>query len=181
MNAFKAIKKRLLSYSKSDWVIDDYPIWTWRNPNAGDASCTYGAGIVNWSTMVGFGATTTEAIEDLRKLFQLYKDNCDGLPRPGIKVPLRFASTEQIDKYEDIAVDFFRRVLEMDYYDGFYSDGSILAYFETPDNEQEAKQMREEIIRRTLILYRIDINGIYDEPLYRIFDQIRKKQANIGS
>ena len=146
MNALMVTTKRLLSYLKTDWDLDDYPIRTWRNPNAGEVSVAYGAGIINWPTMVGHGETTTKAIEDLSERFQLYKDSCDGLPRPGTKVPLQFASTEYIDKYEDIAVDFFKRVLEMDYYEGFYSDDSMLAYFEPPD-EEGAKQMREEIIR----------------------------------
>ena len=181
MNAFKAMMKRLLSYSKSDWDLDDYPIRTWRNPNAAEANVAYGAGIVNWSGMVGFGKTTTEAVEDLTKGFQLYKDNCDGLPRPGTKVPLRFASTEQIDKYEDIAVDFLRRVLGMDYHEGFYSDQSTLAYFGPPDDEEQAKQMREQIIKRTLLLYGVDIACTYDEPLYRVFEQIRNKTARTGN
>jgi hypothetical protein len=180
MNTYKSIIKRLFSYLKSNWDFDDYPIRTWSNPNAKQASVAFGAGIINWSTMVGHGETTAQAIEDLRVQFRLYRDNNDSLPRPGTNVPLKFASTEQIDKYEDIAVDFFKRALNMDYYDGFYSDGSILEYF-SPPNDEGAKQMRKEIIRRTLLFYNIDITDDYDEPLYRIFEHIRKRRERAGS
>jgi hypothetical protein len=115
MNTYKSIIKRLFSYLKSDWDFEDYPIETWSNPKAKQASDAFGARIINWSIMVGHGETTVQAIEDLRVQFRLFRDNNDSLPRPGIKVPLKFASTEQIDKYEDIAVDFFKRVLNINY------------------------------------------------------------------
>lgn len=177
MESIKTIIKRLLSYLKFDWGIDDYPVRTWTNPNAGQADITFAAGIINWSTMVGHGATREEAIDNLKEHFRMYKENGNDLPRPGTKVPIKYASTEQIDKYEDVAIDYFSRVLGMDYHNGFYSDGSILAYFHPFDNEDKAEKMRNKIVSRTLQFYNVDITDIYDEPLYIIFEKIKKQSV----
>ena len=178
MDTLKAIAKQLKSYFKTDWEFDNYPTKTWKNPNAGENNIAFGAGIINWPTMVGHGESPEKALSSLKDNFKLYKDNNDDLPRPGTKVPLKFASTNQIDKYEKTAVDYFERILKMDYYEGFYSDGSILAYFEPYDNDEEANKMKKEIIERTLLIYDIDITDIYDEPLWKIFERIENKNKN---
>lgn len=172
MNFIKTIVKRIFSYAKTTWDFENYPIRTWINPNAGEPKVAYGAGIINWSTMVGHGETREKAIEALKEHFRLYSESNDYLPRPGTKVPLKFAPSEEIDKYEDIAVDFFQKVLGMDYYDGFYSDGSCLQYFEPPDNEEKAKNVRDSITRKTLEYFNVDISQTYDEPLYKVLKRI---------
>jgi hypothetical protein len=159
----KAIIKRLKSYFKKEWNFEDYPIRTWKNPNAGEINVNYGAGIVNWSMMVGHGETPDLAKKALSDSFKLYKENNENLPRPGCKVPIQFASTEEIDKYEKTAIDFFEKVLELDYYDGFYSDGSCFACMEPYDSDEKAKKFREEVINRTLLHYNTDISDVYDE------------------
>ena len=176
MDTIKALIKRLKSYFKKEWNFDDYPTKTWENPNAGNDKVAYGAGIVYWSGMVGHGETPKKALIALNDSFKLYTENNDDLPRPGTKVPFKFASTENIDKYEKTAVDFFKEVLNMDYYGGFYSDGSILALFEPYDNDEVAKEMKKAIIKRTLLLYGVDITDIYDEPLWKIFEMIEKEK-----
>ncbi len=170
--------KRLKSHFKKDWEFDDYPKKTWKNPNAGVKNVAFGAGIINWSTMVGHGETPEKALSALKENFKLYKDNNDDLPRPGKKVPLKFASTDQINKYEKTAVDFFEKILKIDYYEGFYSDGSILAHFEPYDNDEQVSKMKEEIIKRTLLIYDVDITDIYNEPLWKIFERIENKNNN---
>ena len=182
MKTIKAFIKRIKSYSKKDWNFNDYPIETWKNPNAGEDKVAFGAAIINWSGLVGHGETSEKALVALNESFKLYKENNDELPRPGTKVPFKFASTENIDKYENIAVDFFKEVLNMDYFGGFYSDGSILAFFEPyGDDEIMNKKMKEEIIKRTLSLYNVDITDIYDEPLWRIFERIETKKDENAS
>jgi len=170
--------KLLLSYSKKTWDFADYPVKTWKNKNAGEENVKYGAGIIRWAVMVGHGATSEEAIKELERSFHTYRDNNSDLPRPGTNVPLKFATTEQIDKYEEIAVDFFKRVLQMNYYDGFYSDFSCLPYFDLEplsDIEHNTK-MKDEVISRTLLLYHVDITEIYEEPLWKIFATIKEKR-----
>jgi hypothetical protein len=176
MNEIKAIIKQIKSYFKADWDFDDYPTETWEILNAGENEARYGAGIINWAMMVERGETPEKALAALKDDFTLYKNNNNQLPRPGTKVPIKFASTGNIEKYEKTAADFFEKVLNTDYYDGFYSDGSILAYFEPGNDEEKARRMREEIIRKILVLYNVDISYIYDEPLWRIFERIDNKK-----
>jgi hypothetical protein len=174
MDKIKALIKQIKSYSKKSWIFEDYPIKIWKNSNASDDKVAYGAGIINWILMVGHGKTPEKALTALKDSFKLYKDNNDDLPRPGTKVPIKFVSTDNIDKDEETAVDFFRNILDMDYYGGFFSDGSTLANFELSDNDEVVKKIREEIIKKTLSLYNVDIEDIYDEPLWNILEKIEK-------
>jgi hypothetical protein len=178
MYFFRTKIKWLLSFIKSNWNFDDYPIRTWKNPNAGVAKVAYGAGIINWSLMVGHGETYGKAVENLKKDFELYKKRNPSVPRPGTYVPIKYASTKQIDKYKDIAIDFFNKVLEQDYSKGFYSDEACLWPIGGPDKEK-AKKVKAEIINRTLRIYGVDITEIYDNPLYQIFEVIKQKQADL--
>jgi hypothetical protein len=178
MDTFKPLIKRLKSYFKTDWEFADYPTKTWTNPNAGEEKIAFGAGIINWSGIVGHGNSPDRALIDLEESFQLYKDNNSNLPRPGTKVPLKFASSDQIARYEKIAVDFFSKGLDLDYFEGFYSDQSILSYFEPWDNVETIEEARNEIIKRTLHFYNVDITDIYNEPLWRILEKIEKEKNN---
>ncbi len=174
MDTIKTYIKLIKSYSKTVWNFEDYPTKTWKNPNAGEDKVDYVAGIINWTMMVGHGETAEKALTALKDSFKLYKDNNDYLPRPGTKVPLKFAPTDNIDKYEKIAVDYFKRVLNMDYYEGFYSDGSVLEFLR--DNDTDSEKMRQEIIKRTFLIYNVDISDIYDETLWKIFERIINKK-----
>ena len=178
MDTFKVLIKRLKSYSKTDWGFSDYPNKTWTNPNAGEEKIAFGAGIINWSGIVGHGNSPVKALIALEESFKLYKDNNRDLPRPGTRVPLKFASNEQIGKHEKIAVDFFSKVLDLDYYDGFYSDQSILSNVEPWDNVEQIDEVKNEIIKRTLLFYNVDITDIYNEPLWIILEKIGKEKIN---
>jgi hypothetical protein len=172
MTSIQVIVKWLRSFTKSKWVFDDYPIRVWKNPNAGEAKVAFGAAIINWSLMVGHGVSEVKAIESLKDRFNLYRANNPRLPRPGSAVPIRYATTEKIDQYRENAADFFKRILDQDYDKGFYSDESALWPIEGPDPER-GKQVKAKIIKRTLMIYGVDISETYDEPLYKIFEQIK--------
>jgi hypothetical protein len=174
LNRLNLLIKLVLSYtkSKSKWDFNDYPIRTWKNPNAGEKKVAFGAGIMNWSLMVGHGETPEKAVQALKERFRLYRNNNPLIPRPGSYVPIKYASTEKINKYRDIAAEFFQKVLNLDYNQGFYSDDATLWPFEGPD-EQRAKVVKEGIIMRTKAIFGVDISDIYDQPLYKIFERIR--------
>ena len=174
MDSIKAIIKRLKSYSKTEWEFSDYPTKTWINNNAAEENIAFGAGIINWAGFVGHGSSPDKALIALEESFKLFKDNNNVLPRPGTIVPLKFASSDQINKYENIAVDFFNKVLDLDYYEGFYSDQSNLSDFESWENLEKSEHMRNEIIKRTLAYYNVDITENYNEPLWMILDRIEK-------
>ena len=62
--------------------------------------------------MTGLGDTKKEAYEDLKRNFKSYLEH-DKAPRPGTSVPLTFADTSQIDHLEDVAADFFEKILNL--------------------------------------------------------------------
>ncbi len=165
LNQVKANYKYLASFFKSDWAFKDYPIKTWRNPNATQEEIQYGAMFTNWHGLVAHGKTSKEAIGILKQRFIEFKEN-NTLPRPGTKVPLQFASTDKITTLEDIAVDFFDKIIEMNYYDCFISDRSCLWDFGL-DNEETLKKIKDE--------YGIEPSG--DLILVDIFEEIRTKST----
>ena len=48
MKQLKAKIKYLKSFLKSDWSFNDYPLETWKNPNAEQKDLEYGAKFTNW-------------------------------------------------------------------------------------------------------------------------------------
>jgi len=176
MNTLKIIVKRLKSYTKSSWGFEDYPVKVWKNPNAGEENISFGAGIIGWPIMIGFGNNPEEALTALKENFRQYKENNNDLPRLGKKVQLEYVLTDQIDKYEEIAVDYFDRVLKKNYYNGFYSDMSSLADFIFTDDNEKIKEIKSNIINKTILLYNVDISDVYEGPLWKIFKMIHNEK-----
>jgi predicted RNase H-like HicB family nuclease len=176
MDKIKVLIKRTASYFKRNWDFEDYPTKTWKNPNARKNNVAYGAGIINWDMMVAHGETSEKALEALRDKFKIHKEKHKNLPRPGKKIQIVFASTEKINKYEKTAVDFFRNILDIDYYSGFFSDLSSLSDFIISFDNEELGKMKEQTVKQILMLYNVDINDIYHEPLWKIFERIETKK-----
>ena len=44
----KALYKYILSFKKDNWVFEDYPLETWKNPNSEQDELKFGAGFTNW-------------------------------------------------------------------------------------------------------------------------------------
>ena len=144
----KSILKYLLSYSKKEWNLDDYPIrFRYTNfsnfklgPNESTLSAKrfipipWSAQIINWPQMQGGGDTKVKAFEDLVKNFNERKENGENFPRPGKGLPIEFASTEKIEKHKHVAVDFFEKILNSDYEAVFISDQSSLWDFVFDDS-----------------------------------------------
>ena len=168
-----ALIKRALSYTKNDWQFEDYPLQTWRNPNARDNKVLFGAGFVNWAGMVGHGETPDAAIVVLRRNFNLFKAN-SALPRPGTIVKLAFAPSENIDRYTDVAEDFLNRIFHMNYNDMFLSDGIALEDFIPRMGEEE---FRQKTIAKIKEVYNVDITEICDRPLWVVLDRIKNPQG----
>ncbi|WP_205504574.1 hypothetical protein [Rufibacter psychrotolerans] len=165
MEKLKATIKYLLSFFKSEWSFEDYPLETWENLNAQQDDIKFGAKFTNWSTFVAHGNTIPEAVEKLRTNLKEYaKEN--PLPRPGSKVPIQFAESARVEQYEEIAVDFFEKIIGINYYDCFISDYSSLADFDL-DNPETLEKIKEE--------YEIDPKG--DLFLADLFEQIKNKAS----
>lgn len=130
--------KYLLSFFKNDWGFQDYPLKTWINSNALQDEKKYGAGFKGWMGLVGRGKNTQEAILHLKENFENYKSNNSSIPRPGTYKEIEFAAHDEVERYEEIAVPFFRDILEMNYYECFISNKSSVLDF--PISEQELKE-----------------------------------------
>jgi hypothetical protein len=169
----KAGAKFLLSFTKSDWQVADYPL-LFRHFEVADTAgrlkeFPWSVQIINWWQIGGFGNTKQEAYADLRKRFAEIKANGKALPRPGTGLPIEFASTDRIRFHDDIADDFFRRVLEMNYRECFISDESTLWDFHSEDSN-------EHLHTKIWDAYRVDVSDIEDGNLVKIFERIENRQ-----
>lgn len=165
MKQFKAIYKYLLSFLKSEWRFEDYPLETWTNPNAEQDDIKFGAKFTNWSVFLAHGSSVNEAIDNLKNNFMEYAKKNE-LPRPGSKVPIQFAETNRIEEYEEIAVDFFEKIIEINFYDCFISDYSTLFEFDK-DDEKTIEKIKAE--------YGVEPGS--DLFLADIFEQIKNKAS----
>jgi hypothetical protein len=91
---------------------------------------------VNWWVVSGNGDTEEEAHNDLQKSFSTTKaeraKSGKKLPRPGTHVEIDFASRERVDAHPELAEDFIRRVLNLDW--AWISDESSLWDFHSCDD-----------------------------------------------
>lgn len=150
---FRAGIKYLLSFTRSDWQLADYPV-RFRHFNVTDTGgrlkqFPWSCQIINWWQVGGFGDTKQQAYAELQEQFAEIKSNGKPLPRPGTGLPIEFASVEHIQFHDDIADDFFRRVLDMNYRDCFISDETTLWDFH--DDESN-----EHLHRKIWAAYRVD-------------------------
>lgn len=165
MNQIKSTIKYLLSFFKLEWKFEDYPLETWTNLNAEQEDIRFGAKFTNWSGLIAHGNSKSEAIENLKNnLMEYSKENT--LPRPGTKVPIEFAESSKIEQYEEIAIDFFERIIGINYYECFISDYSSLYDFQLDD---------EETIEKIKSIYQIEPDS--DLLLVNIFGQIESKSS----
>ncbi|PXY02928.1 hypothetical protein DF185_02205 [Marinifilum breve] len=165
MKQIKAKIKYLLSFFKSEWDFEDYPLETWENLSAEQEDIRFGASFTNWTLFVAHGDSVSNAIENLKKnLIEYRKEN--QLPRPGSIVPIQYTESNKIEIYEEIAIDFFNTIIGINYFDCFISDMSSLSDFEL-DNEETIEKIKTEY-------------GIVPEEdllLADIFEQISNKAS----
>jgi hypothetical protein len=175
MNEVKRIIKYFLSFFRSTWKLNDYPIRV-RHLEATQADADdrlvpvpWEAQIINWWAMFGSGQSVEEALADLRHKFEQFKGSGKKLPRPGTKVAIEFAPTTQIEQYEEMAVHFMEKILGINYYNCFISDESSLWDFPT-------KSSKEEYHQKIALIYGVDVSDIDSGNLVEIFKRIRKQQ-----
>jgi len=171
-NQLLAFWKWCLSFRKTDWCVEDYPIALRKQgPDASDVPLRgrlvpYLASIVNWN-LVGSGETAAEALADLERNFTSQKSHRlkdgESLPRPGTHVPIQFATKERIERHRELADDFIRRVLELEW--AWISDDSSLWDFHT-------EETNEVLVAKTKDIYGVDISDIQSGKLCEIFERI---------
>jgi len=118
--------------------------------------------------MSGSAKSRLGALEELRKNFDRFKATKPGLPRPGTKVPVEFATRERVGKHSDLAKDFVKRVLDLEW--AWISDESSLWDF----HDDETNESLTDKIRR---IYGVDVSDISSGNLADIFDRIQEYRA----
>jgi predicted nucleotide-binding protein (sugar kinase/HSP70/actin superfamily) len=169
------VLKYILSYTKSHWDFGDYPIKILYEKRPFVNGKQWYANLENWNGMITSASTKEEVIKRLKVDFESYKTNNSKLPRPGTRVRIGFASTKEIDKYKDISKDYLHNVLASDILGTtitFISDFSTLhGYVNFAKTDPE--KFKNELIKRTLDIYGLDITDLYDKPIYKIFERIK--------
>jgi hypothetical protein len=146
----------MLSFFKSGWELSDYPIRVKQldlvlEPHGRSAPFTWSAQIINWWVVAGHGYSRAEALQNLETNFERRKAEPEGLPRPGVSVPLTFASDQRVRRHEMLAKDFFDRIMGVRYEQCFVSDQSSLWDF----HEGESNDV---LCNRVLHVYGVDIS-----------------------
>ena len=122
---------------------------------------------MNWWVISGGGDTKTEALQKLQKMFATVKAEKakDGkkLPRPGTHVEVEFASRERVDAHAELAEDFIRRVLNLDW--AWVSDESSLGDFHSSDDNKD-------FIAKINEVYGVDVSDIESAKHWQILDRI---------
>jgi hypothetical protein len=120
--------------------------------------------VINWPGISGSADSRQRAIEELRKNFDRFKATRPSLPRPGTRVPIEFAATERVGQHSELATDFIRRVLDLDW--AWISDESSLWDFH---GDETNKSLTDKIER----VYGVDVSDVSSGNLADIFDRIR--------
>ena len=169
-----------LSLLKRDWELSDYPLALREHEIKPDYAGTrmkqhrYSVAIVNWWFMSGRGDTKQEALDELEKRFAaeaVERTNVGKpLPRPGTHVPIEFASRQRVDAHPELAEDFIRRVLNLDW--AWISDESSLWDFHSSeDNGELTAKIRE--------VYGVDVSDIESARLSEILDRIASNRESV--
>jgi hypothetical protein len=177
-NQVVAFWKFCLSFRKSVWELNDYPVAIreqWFDLDFKSSRFTqhrYIAYIVNWA-MSGGGDTQKDAISDLENKFQSVKSRwkTEGRPlfRPGRVGPVEFASQQRIDANHELSEDFIRRVLDLDW--AWISDESSLWDFHT-------NETNDLLYLRIFEIYGVDVSDIKSGNLSQILDRISASKVD---
>jgi hypothetical protein len=178
-NRLRATWKLSLSVFKRDWELRDYPVTIREHEVDPNYSGTrlkqhhYTASIINWWVVTGGGDTRGEALQELEKAFAAVRGERaktkQRLPRPGVHVPIEFASQQRVSAHSELADDFVRRVLNLDW--AFISDESSLWDF-------HHAATNELLILRIKEVYCVDVSDIDSGKLSEILERIAATQSS---
>ncbi len=175
-NRIIAFWKLCLSFRHHDWKLTDYPVVVKEQEIDAATQGTrwkplrYMAFIVDWG-LAGSGDTENDALQDLATNFASAKAERERkqmpLPRPGTSVPVQFASAERVNAHTELAEDFVRRILDLDW--AWISDESSLWDF-------NCSETNAALVARIKDVYGVDVSDISSARLYEIFDRIAASQ-----
>ena len=150
MDQLTALQKFIASLAKRKWGPSDYPLRYREQLPDPEFDARWGTPprwsvqVVNWWQMGGLGETPEAAFADFQGRFKSFVDAGSKPPRPGRGLRLEYASSAVVERYEPIARDFLRRILDAEYDQSFVSDQSSLYDWLPPNEiEQAVAKIRE--------------------------------------
>lgn len=171
----KALWKWALSFRSRTWALEDYPMFIRSQKPDPDSPYAnnprfkehrYRASLINWFVN-GSGDTIEEAMCALRTSFEARRSRllAEGrpIPRPGVHVPIEFASQDRVSTHLALADDFIHRVLGMEW--AFITDESSLSHFHT-------EETNEGLVSRIQQVYGVDVSDIESGRIYEILERI---------
>ena len=175
-DATRRLWKWCCSFAKADWELQDYPISIRRqipdlNLPERLTQHLYWARVLGWHIDAG-GASKSDALNALQEQFAKRKNDWlskgEPLPRPGIRVPIQFASQERVNVHAELAEDFIHRVLGLE--SAWISDESSLSNF-------HFEETNDALVARTFDVYGVDITDIESARLWEIFERIAQRRT----
>jgi len=166
-----------VSFFKSEWSFDDYPVSFTRpipdNVKSGTVPAdTWIVGVDGWPGMVEMASSKTEALHRLQDRFREYVQSGEKLPRPGTQQKLEVACSEGIEKYDNLLPSFLKEIMDFDPNElVFVSDESSLWDFAEGDTlEPYFAKIQER--------YEIDVSDIENGNLLEILTRIGNSTTN---
>ena len=90
----KSAWKFVLSFSKRQWRIEDYPLRYCFQDNQTIDLPSYYVEVIGWREMIGFGDSRQEAYDALSRKIEKRNLTAGFLPRPGTTVPVESKKSE---------------------------------------------------------------------------------------
>jgi hypothetical protein len=154
------------------WQFEDYEVHT----SYTDQDHTPIAFIKEFFALTAMGVDHKKAISKLRiefdKRIQLMKNEGRDIPAPGSPPEKgRFAPSDRIEALRPFIDEFWREVLGTSYETSFVSNLSTLQPWE------QYVGGREQLIKKVLEKYGVDISGVYEMSIPDVFIYIRKHAA----
>jgi hypothetical protein len=172
LDKLKAFSAYVLSFAKSEWSFEDYPVRIRKQNGVENSNFTYSAQIICWWTISGLGSSRETALLNLKNNFVSIQSSRKQMPRPGTNVPIEFAPTLQIQEIPKFLMsDFLEHILGFDSEDQkyvFISDESSLWDF-TSDNDLNS------CYNKILERYGIDVRKCDGAKIFEVLRTINEK------
>ncbi len=180
MTRLLVYRKWLMSFLRSPWTVDDYPV-VYREQietvddqeiHRGITPPRWAAHIVKWPLLIGLGETRQEAREELDRHIRTYIGTRGVAPRPGTFVAPTYAPNDKIRRYSEIADRLFREVLEFEpEHVGHIADSWSLSFLKNVNPVSEYQS-------RIRHVFGVDVSDIEDGNIGDICERIHRSQLS---
>jgi hypothetical protein len=167
INHINVIVKYALSFLENNWSLKDYPLRFKKQKNVPIGN-EWSVQIINWWVVCGLGKTKSDAYRMLEKSFESCSKNRTNKPRPGKKVKIEFASTEGIEKNNELIDEFIENIL------GFTVDEPVFISDESSLWDFTSGSTIDGYFKKIKEYYGLDLSKIQKGNIREILDKVRK-------